>query len=63
MKKLCKNYYMFSDGSMVFGSQLFVKVKYFNKDLKLFQKHLKNKKLNVLTESDNVTDYRNKLFK
>ena len=43
MKKLYKNYYVFSDGSMIFGSQLLVRVKCLNKDLKLFQKHLKNK--------------------
>jgi hypothetical protein len=65
-KKLYQKLTIFSDGSLfielaVINSNKKI-VKCLGKDLKIFQKNLREKSLNNLTKLNNITTYRKKYF-
>ena len=65
-KKLAKNLFIFSDGSFFLTSHYFYNNNnflWFNKDLKKSQKDLKKKTLISISNLNNTTTYRKKLFK
>lgn len=65
-KKLNQKITIFSDGSLVFDLHIVnkkqKKVKCLNKDLKNFQKNLKQKSLNNLSKTNRINTYRKKYF-
>lgn len=67
IKKLLQKITIFSDGTLCYNIIKKTKnkkiVKCLDKDLKEFQKNFYKKSLTTLTKLNNITNYRNKLFK
>jgi len=65
-KKISQQLTIFSDGSLLFDLKLNnlpkKKIKEFDKDLKIYQKNVKQKITNNLSKSNNTISYRKKYF-